>query len=755
MDPVELELEILRAENAALAQRITTLQTLMTDSLPSGDGVGLGKNQVKAFKENIQKEQDGAEEAAKKRSEAVKLLKAAPAKPPGAAAVAAVAPAVKLHGTSPSLLEYRSVERMKSRTITLAEFKNLKMQDNSSLFTSKGVINLAALVTLLKSDSITPDMFDLKSDEIFTLISERGKSGASTGTPQLLAVVKSILDYFSHIFASAAPPAAAAEAKTPTVDVFVKPPTVDAFAKKAPGGGGVGGGGRFDNLKKLQKSQNDKTEERDEFFNVWYRSGTPPLPGLSEQTNFKKTDANYKKAQRELDLINEDLKKLMSKRNPDLSKIDIIADMITEAVSSISTSGSYTIPYGFPLEGNAVSSLPDLRLYILENIKNDAVLLTLMTTNLGLNLNAVLPEYNPVVVEVQPQSKLVDGMLVLIDENNTEYSMPNFQGGPTNRQEFSRVYHKDTCYGFGPAAYNPTCTALLLDCINGDPKQCRELLSKDKFEEMIVADMKHTNVFMIAKLLDNIGYPRVEGGIKFDPVMDHWYSKIQTFFALDVNDLIQKQTLENIQKNENLKLALTHMIRKYNKYANVINKTNSQLQLSSLAAVYGQGTSTGGNAAALLAYDGYNTTGGNAVDLLDGRNRNFNAIFKMAKELKDQSDLTKEYTKLFTTAELNIKRNNIVLSDDAKLQYKNTLESFKSSEVKLNKLLQLFTNFAFLLNTDDKTDTSTNAILDRLLTIDHMEKYVAARDKIINSLKKKQTNMTILLGPMGPMYIQQ
>ena len=629
------------------------------------------------------------------------------------------------------------------KTMSLDKFRELKSNKGDNFFITegeyKGKLNRLKIGTIIGSEYSTLALAEVKaimSDQVYDFLINDNETDVSSA---LRKVAISILQHHPELNKSGV-------AATP-----LRAPEVNLQQYVGTDVSEVGGGGGLEEHFKLVKKISDITKQIEIEFIKYEDNLRSGLAATREEKKLFYNTPNIMRLTDEIKKIQEQLKMYMSNRSTrgaQATKIDITAEMITEAVAKINSDGEYTIPEGFPSSGTPVTNLRKLREYILDNIKNDAVFLTLMTTDLGLNLNAVLPEYNPVVVEEQLSTLNKDGILLL---GTDKYPMPNFQGDPKNRKSFSKLYDKDTCFGFGPTKHNSTCTSLLLDCINGDTEQCRNLLAKDEFKNMIEDDMKSTNVFMIAKLLDNIGYPRVEKGIKFDPDMNNWYSKIQTVFSLDASDVAQNKTLKGIKENGNLKIALEHMIRKYNKYANVINKTNSQIKLSSLPAVYGKG---GNASAALLAYDGYNTTGG-SLEILDGKNRNFNAIFKMAKELKDNYDLTKEYTKLFTNTEHEIKRNNIVLPDNTKNEYTYLLESFKTSEVKLNKLLQLFTNFAFLLNRDDRSDAGSNEFLNSLITRENMTKYVAARDKIMNSINKRKTQMTIMSAPWGPVPLVQ
>ena len=734
---MNMDLEELRAEYAALTQRIDAIKQIVVDILPTSGGINGGR--VLMIRTQLEEEEaaavvDAAARAAAAAARRLRSVSSASARAVIARDVSATAVPSRDATAVPSRDAHVVASRVaKSRQINIRDLENLRTRDGSILFNKEGNINIAALYTLLKHDEITAEMFNVTKQDTFNAITDASNQNAH----KILSAIYTNFPHLKTLSASgAASVAAAVEAH------------VEHTSKLDEAVSNIGGGGRYHDFNILLKKRYVKQQQADKLFAHWITAQNP-IPSRIDIQNFKDTDTNYQKEINEIELIKKELKEFMSNRSSnDDVKIDITADMITEAVRSINTYKKYTIPEGFPNSGKLVITLRDLRKYILKNINNDTVFLTLMTTDHGLNLNTVLPEYNPVVVEEQLQSKLVNGILVLTDENKQDYEMPNFAGDPQNRKKFSKLYDKDTCFGFGPLKRNPQCTALLLDCINGDTTRCRELLAIEDFEHMIEADMAKTNVFMIAKLLDNIGYPRVENGIKFDPDMNNWYSKIQAYFSLDDTDT-HKKTLNDIKQNNNLKLALEHMVRKYNKYAKLINTNN--LKITSLPAVYGKG---GDASSALLAYDGYNTTGG-SVTVLDGKHRNINAIYEMAKELKDKYDLTKEYTKLFTNLHTNIKNKNVVINDSTVIEFRNTLEEFKTTELKLNKLLVLFTNFAFLLNKDEQDNTESNQILLTLINKENMEKYITARNKIMTSLDKRRNKMTMMVGPYGPQIFSQ
>ena len=631
----------------------------------------------------------------------------------------------------------------KPRTMTKEEFLHLKSNKDTNFFitaegTHKGKLNRLELSKIMGAQYTVLDFAqvkDITSEQVYNYVITGTVDGASN---ILVAVADVILMHHPELKKRDGASVVASGEGAPGEGA----PSIVQGANVEDLGGGGGLKDYIDLVKKISIINETIDSKYIDYEDILNKTANP-----EEKKNFYKKPEIVKLVA-DKKKIQDEQKVYMSTRPTRSTKINTTAEMITEAVKEIERNSTYRIPDGFPNSGTDVTSLRDLRSYILEYIRNDAVFLTLMTTDIGLNLNTVLPEYNPVVVEEQLQSKLVNGILVLIDENNNKYDMPNFAGDPQNRKRFSKLYDKDTCFGFGPLKRNPQCTALLLDCINGDTTRCRELLAEDKFKEMIEADMTKTNVFMIAKLLDNIGYPRVENGIKFDPDMNNWYSKIQAYFSLD-DTVSQKQTLNDIKQNNNLKLALEHMVRKYNKYAKLINTNN--LKITSLPAVYGKG---GDASSALLAYDGYNTTGG-SVTVLDGKHRNINAIYEMAKELKDKYDLTKEYTKLFTNLHTNIKNKNVVIHDNTVIEFRKTLEDFKTTELKLNKLLVLFTNFAFLLNKDEQDNTESNQILLTLINKENMEKYITARNKIMTSLDKRRNKMTMMVGPYGPQIFSQ
>ena len=652
----------------------------------------------------------------------------------------AIALSLSLDGSAPAV----SPVRASRKEMSPEEFTQLKTNEGIPFFITsgkhKGRLNTLRMESIFGKgyDSLDfSQVMDINAPEVYEIIIKDAE--LSSASEPLKGLITSILKHHPKLKKSASVDVVKGSSVERT-NVDVDGPDIENL-----GGGGLKEYG--DITKKISTIDAEiNSEFRDYQLSLRHFVLTKPEKKIfwNAPKILKMTD-NIKKLQ-------EQQKMYMSTRGAQATKINTTAEMITEAVKEIQNNATYRIPEGFPSQGITVTTLRELRNYILNNIKNDAVFLALMTTNLGLNLNTVLPEYNQVVVEEQPQSQLVNGILVLIDENN-KYPMPNFAGDPKNRKKFNDLYTKDSCFGFGPVKHNATCTALLLDCIHGDTDNCRNLLASDQFKDMISEDMEKTNVFMIAKLLDNIGYPRSENGIKFDPDMNNWYSKIQTFFSLDITNTAQKSILENIKSNKRLKLALEHMIRKYNKYANVLNRTNSKIKTSALSAVYGKG---GDASAALLAYDGYNTTGGAFdVQILDGKPRNINVIYEFAKDLKDKYDITKQYTKLFSTVDSNIRNKNLVIDNTLELEYKNALDSFKNTEVKLNKLLQLFTNFVFLLHKDEKDDAVSNTILDSVLNEDSMKKYIAARNKIMISLNNKRTKMTIMMGPWGPGMLSQ
>ena len=523
-------------------------------------------------------------------------------------------------------------------------------------------------------------------------------------------------------------------------------------------GGGVGGAGRLVRIKEIKKeipvleTQMIVLTDAYKQTAAYKAAGTVPAAMLLKK--YTLTDTDYTQLLRRKVALEAEFLTLSSTRDSNFYKIDITADEIRNAVNGIKTNNTYTFEAPYAFGTPTVTSIAELRTYLLENMPNDAAFLSIMTTDLGLDLDAVLGPYTEEVKE-GPNGTLNDKGILVITEGTKKYEMPQIDGKPDNRKAYSKQYDKDTCFGFGPAPgkAKPLCTELLLKCINGDPKECREVLAKAGFEDMLEEDMSHTNIFMIAKLLDGIGYPRVKNGTQFTTNMNDWYERITSYFSFNASDATQKASIQAIQNNVNLSKALEQMVKKYNKYSKHLNPSkNVKNPISTMALVYG----TGGNgASALLSYDGYNRLqGGATTNILDGTNRNIAAVMRMLKDLKDKSELTNNYTKLFTNVEKNINAKNSVIDAHTISEYKQTLASFKTSEDKLNKLLTLFTNFAFLLNSDDNTDPTSNSMLNNLLTADNMQKYIDARNKIMSSLKRKQTNMTIMLGPMGPMYLQ-
>ena len=743
MSDMALKLKHLEAKLAEQEQHVNALKLINTklsqaftdayNLTPSGSGAG---GMTKSVADILQKRMYEA----KAEGEAVLTALETQHDDADALRQAEISSAIALGSSADGSTRTLLPVRASTKKMFVEEFTQLKTNEGIPFFitsgTHKGKLNTLRMESIFGKGYESLDFTEvmaINAPDVYEIIIMGSELSSSASEP-LKRLITSILKHHPKLKKSSAVAAVAVDGASASV----------TKASVAIGGGGLKEYG--DITKKISTKDG---EINNEFYVYAYTLGHMPLgheirafyniPKIVTLTNEKKK-------------LEEERKMYMSTRGAKATKINTTAEMITEAVKEIQSKRTYDIPEGFPSQGTTVTTLRELRDYILNNIKNDAVFLALMTTNLGLNLNTVLPEYNQVVVEEQPQSQLVNGILVLIDENN-KYPMPNFAGDPKNRKKFNDLYTKDSCFGFGPVKHNATCTALLLDCIHGETDKCRDLLASDQFQDMISDDMEKTNVFMIAKLLDNIGYPRSENGIKFDPDMNNWYSKIQTFFSLDINDPTQKTIIENIKSNKNLKIALEHMIRKYNKYANVLNRTNSKIKTSALSAVYGKG---GDASAALLAYDGYNTTGGAFdVQILDGKPRNINVIYEFAKDLKDKYDITKQYTKLFSTVDSNIRNKNLVIDNGLELEYKNALDSFKNTEVKLNKLLQLFTNFVFLLHQDDKDDAASNTILDSVLNEDSMKKYIAARNKIMISLNNKRTKMTIMMGPWGPGMLSQ
>jgi hypothetical protein len=131
-----------------------------------------------------------------------------------------------------------------------------------------------------------------------------------------------------------------------------------------------------------------------------------------------------------------------------------------------------------------------------------------------------------------------------------------------------------------------------------------------------------------------------------------------------------------------------------------------------------------------------------------------NSLRKLVKDTEDVSFVANTFKNLFKDLESRMNKKGLNLSQDLENELQIQLANFETTEKKLNKLLVLFSNFVWMFtehgdsgsdeaqNKKDKDDLGTD------LTSENMDLYIAARNKIIKSLQKKQKQMIITFSPL-------
>jgi len=166
----------------------------------------------------------------------------------------------------------------------------------------------------------------------------------------------------------------------------------------------------------------------------------------------------------------------------DLYKINEEEYIINSAIEAIKNK---KVPYTFthPQAGlQQITNFRSLRKYILD-YSNDPITLLLRLTDLNpISLDDFLPKIEDDKLTISRNEK---GILVVnIDDDKVE--MPNPLGNKNNRQEFSKKYKANTCYGLGGNKSDIFCVSLLDKCLASDEKsleECKQLFISSDWEK--------------------------------------------------------------------------------------------------------------------------------------------------------------------------------------------------------------------------------------------------------------------------------
>lgn len=429
-------------------------------------------------------------------------------------------------------------------------------------------------------------------------------------------------------------------------------------------------------------------------------------------------------------------------------KINDLFEEYDEAIKAVDAlpPGSTT---GVMLRGFRVFDLERVKELMLD--EDDYMTLLFAFSEKGIKINNTLPDMPPIVksqVTIRPHA--TTGILSVVF-NNTEYQQPNPVGLPNERKAFSAQYNRvrnpDTCGGFGdddPTA-NVNCLEILRKCLAGDKNSidtCKDLfIDPTRWNTLMNVDITNSNLYVLGKFLSSIGYPLNPTNHKeFDPNIKNWYSTVNKKYSTSSTEL------DAIKQNTQLTTAISAMVKQYNLYMNELqNHGKSKKQVSHMKSYSGGVNNFSKINNLILSGGGYFKT---------EQQVSLNSLRKLVKDTENVAFVANTFKGLFKDLELRINKQGLGIDRRLEQDLQLQLADFETTEKKLNKLLVLFSNFAWMLTehgdsgSDEAQNKKDKDDLTAYVTEESMEAYIAARDKIIKSLQKKQKQMIITFSPL-------
>lgn len=472
------------------------------------------------------------------------------------------------------------------------------------------------------------------------------------------------------------------------------------------------------------------------------------------------TIMNYDKEMK--NIINDISKKFFSTRSrPDLRetfKIDQNILMINEAIDNINLGKPYMFKNIDMSDHLEVSDYDGLRNYILEHM-NDPIqlLLALSSDKQRISLEALYSR-SKIQIQTSPYTlnRNKDGIWEVTFEGKST-DMPELM---KHRKQFTEksLEPNNKCYGFGPkdAQASEFCVELLLKCLTnneGSLNSCKELFQREDWEYLLTKGIENTNIYMIERFLLNIGYPRKNK--LFHPHIDEWYSSIERKYKTTPEELTK------IKNNHHLEKAILGMVEKYNTIMPLVYKKESETgksRLLHLRAAYGPSAQIIGGE--LLNFNHYG--GSSSVLNFNKQHSPSTSIHKLLEEILKDVEITKSYKEFFVKMQNKIELHGKEISQEVKNQFQESLDLFEKSEKKLNKLLQMIHNFAWFLGSpiNDANLSEEQKALNKkaedllkegdLMSEKNITAYNEAREKLINSMKKRTNH---IIGMMSPYSI--
>lgn len=321
-----------------------------------------------------------------------------------------------------------------------------------------------------------------------------------------------------------------------------------------------------------------------------------------------------------------------------------------------------------------------------------------------------------------------------------------------------------------PANKKLSCYKFLLECLTSNDKdsikQCKVFMTQKEYWDNIKTEIYTEMLPAIAiDLLEKFGFVRVSVEdsvakrklIKFENV-ESWLSNLQK--KVESNELT-KAEFEAIQRNDKLIAYLKEVVKKINTSPAILNE--DYVGSSEDALPYNPNKFAHTYFGKILKPRLIDNSSTNYVRRLSGvLNTNLDSIkirlnpiivgtngstYIQAGGYSSEELLSKknsiEFRNLYKSLIEQLNSENKQIAPEDKKDIELTLANFERTENKLYKIISLINKYIEMITVFRHNDP------DNILTADHLEEFLKAKDKIIEKVEKKQTNLVSILSTLA------
>jgi hypothetical protein len=312
-----------------------------------------------------------------------------------------------------------------------------------------------------------------------------------------------------------------------------------------------------------------------------------------------------------------------------------------------------------------------------------------------------------------------------------------------------------------------SCYKFLMECLTSNDKnsikQCKIFMTQKEFWDNIKTEI-YTNMLpaIAIDLLEKFGFVRVSVEdsvakrklIKFETV-ESWLSNL--IKKIDSKELT-KEEFEAIQKNDKLIAYLQEVVKKINTSPAILNEDYVGPSEGTLA--YNPNKFSHTYFGKILKPRVVDTSSNNYVRRLSGvLNTNLQTMKLRLNPIivgrsgstyiqaGGDSVLTKrasvELKNLYKSLSEQLNSQNKQIAPEDKKDIELTLDNFERTENKLHKIVNLIDKYIEMTIVFRHNDP------ENILTADHLQEFLAAKDKIIEKIDKKQTNLVSILSTLS------